>query len=60
MYQSMDVSEQTFTVTFKFNFIDIYWDLSDMPDYKQNNIFHSQIWDHSNDKLPTKRHQNDY
>ena len=26
MYQSMDVAEQTFTITFKFNFIDIYWE----------------------------------
>ena len=60
MYQSMDVSEQTFTVTFKFNFFDIYWNLSDTPDYKKDNIFYSQTWDHSNDKLPTKRQQNDY
>lgn len=60
MYQSMDVSEQTFTVTFKYNFIDVYWNLSDTPDGKQNNIFHSQVWDHSDDILPMKRTQNDY
>ena len=31
VYQSTDTSEQTFSVTFKFNFIDIYWDLKDDP-----------------------------
>jgi hypothetical protein len=60
MYQSMDVSEQTFTVTFKFNFLDVYWDLTDNPDYKKDNIFYTQTWDHSNDILPMQRKQNDY
>lgn len=60
MYQSMDVSEQTFTVTFKFNFIDIFWNLSDDPYYKPENIFHTKTWDHSNDILPMKRPQNNY
>jgi hypothetical protein len=59
-YQSMDVSEQTFSITFKFNFMDVYWELSDNPEYKKDNIFYSQIWDHSNDILPLQRPQNDY
>ena len=60
MYQSMDVSEQTFTVTFKFNFMDVYWDLTDNPDYKEDNIFYSKTWDHTNEVLPMKRPQNNY
>jgi len=59
-YQSMDVTEQTFTMTFKFNFIDVYWDLSENPEYKKDNIFYSQTWDHSSDVLPTQRPQNEY
>lgn len=60
MYQSIDVSEQTFTVTFKYNFIDIYWNLSDIPNYKENNIFYSKVIDHSNDIIPRNRKQNNY
>jgi hypothetical protein len=59
-YQAIDVSEQTFTMTFKYNFMDVYWELSDNPEYKKENIFHSQIWDHSKDVLPTHRTQNEY
>lgn len=59
-YQSMDVAEQTFSVTFKFNFMDVYWELSDNPEYKKDNIFYSQTWDHSGDVLPIQRPQNDY
>ena len=59
-YQSMDVSEQTFSITFKFNFMDVYWELSDNPEYKKDNIFHTKTWDHSNDVLPSQRPQNDY
>lgn len=60
MYQSMDVTEQTFSVTFKFNFIDIYWELSDNPEYKKDNIFYTQTWDHTKEVLPTHRPQNNY
>jgi len=60
MYQSMDVSEQTFTITFKFNYMDVYWELSDNPDHKKDNIFHTQTWDHSNEVLPMSRTQNEY
>jgi len=60
MYQSIDVSEQTFTVTFKFNFMDVYWKLTDNPDYKEDNIFYSKTWDHTNEILPMKRSQNNY
>jgi hypothetical protein len=60
MYQSMDVTEQTFTVTFKYNFMDVYWELSDNPDFKKDNIFYSKIWDHSKEVLPTQRTQNNY
>ena len=60
MYQSMDVGEQTFTVTFKYNFMDVYWELSDNPDYKKDNIFYSEVWDHSKETLPPQRPQNDY
>lgn len=59
MYQSMDVSEQTFTITFKYNFMDVYWELSDNPEYKKDNIFYSQVWDHSHDILPAQRPQLD-
>lgn len=60
MYQSMDVSEQTFTITFKYNFMDIYWELSEDPTYKKDNIFYSQTWDHSSEVLPDHRPQNNY
>ncbi len=60
MYQSQDISEQTFSITFKYNFMDVFWDLSDDPLMQKDNIFHSQVWDHSNDVLPLKRPQNDY
>jgi hypothetical protein len=60
MYQSMDVQEQTFTMTFKYNFMDVYWELGDNPENKKDNIFYSEIWDHSNDVLPIKRPQNNY
>lgn len=60
MYQSQDVQEQTFSITFEFNFMDVYWELSDNPDYKKDNIFYSQTWDHSKEVLPTDRQQNDY
>ena len=59
-YQSMDVAEQTFSVTFKFNFMDVFWELSDNPEYKKDNIFYSETWDHSGDVLPPERLQNDY
>ena len=59
-YQSMDVAEQTFSITFKFNFMDVYWELSDNPEYKKDNIFYSQTWDHSGDVLPPQRPQNEY
>jgi hypothetical protein len=59
-YQSMDVAEQTFTITFKYNFMDVYWDLSDNPEMKKDNIFYSQTWSHDDDILPRKRPQNDY
>lgn len=60
MYQSFDVSEQTFTITFKYNFMDVYWELSDEPDYKKENIFYSQTWDHTKEVLPEHRPQNKY
>lgn len=60
MYQSMDVTEQTFTMTFKYNFMDIFWELSEDPQYKKDNIFYSETWDHSNDVLPIHRQQNIY
>jgi hypothetical protein len=59
-YQSTDTAEQTFSVTFKFNFIDIYWDLTDDPTYKKERIFDTETWDHSNDILPRERPQKDY
>jgi len=58
-YQSINVQEQTFSLTFKYNFMDVYWDLTDNPEYDKDNIFHSQTWDHSSEVLPTKRKQND-
>jgi hypothetical protein len=60
MYQSQDVQEQTFSITFKYNFMDVYWDLSDNPEGKKDNIFHTESWDHSGDVLPTQRPQNNY
>jgi hypothetical protein len=60
MYQSMDVTEQTFTVTFKYNFMDIFWDLNENTEFKKDNIFYSQTWDHSKDVLPIHRQQNNY
>jgi hypothetical protein len=60
MYQSQDVNEQTFSITFKYNFMDVYWDLSENPEMKKDNIFYSQVWDHSSDVLSMKRLQNEY
>lgn len=60
MYQSMDVTEQTFTMTFNYNFMDIYWELSDDPQYKKDNIFYSETWDHTNEIVPLRRPQNKY
>jgi len=60
MYQSFDVTEQTFAITFNFNYMDVYWDVTDNPDNKKDNILHSQTWDHSNDVLPRHRNQNNY
>ena len=40
MYQGIDVSEQTFSITFKYNFMDIFWELSQLEDYKKDNIFY--------------------
>lgn len=59
MYQSIDVTEQTFSISFKYNFLDIYWNLNEDPSYKKDNIFYSEVWDHSNDVLPTQRKQLD-
>lgn len=60
MYQSNDITEQTFSITFKYNFIDIYWTLEDDPTAKNKRISDTQTWDHSNDILPRERPQNDY
>jgi hypothetical protein len=60
MYQGIDVSEHTFTITFNYNFMDVYWELSDSSDMKKENIFYSETWDHSKEVLPDKRQQNDY
>jgi hypothetical protein len=59
-YQNTDSNEQTFSITFKFNFIDIYWDLEDDPEAVNKRIFDTETWDHSNDILPRERPQNDY
>jgi len=60
MYQAVDVSENTFSVTFKFNFIDIFWELSEKEKRISENIFDTETWDHSKDVLPRERSQNDY
>lgn len=60
MYQGIDVSEQTFTVTFKFLYLDIYWELSENEKGKKDNIFYTETWDHSKDILPMQRPQNIY
>lgn len=60
MYQGSDVSEQTFTVTFDFLYIDIYWELSDIPNYKKVNIYDTESWDHTHEILPMTRKQNNY
>ena len=53
-YQNTDSNEQTFSITFKFNFIDIYWDLEDDPEAVNKRIFDTETWDHSNDILPRR------
>jgi hypothetical protein len=68
MYQSMDVQEQTFSMSFKFNYIDIYWELKENPEmltgstqsWNKDNILHSQTWNHDDDVLPIQRPLNDY
>jgi hypothetical protein len=47
-------------MTFKYNFMDVYWELSDNPEYKKENIFYSQTWDHSKEVLPMHRTKNEY
>jgi len=59
-YQGSDINEQTFSITFKYNFIDIYWNLEDDPNAKNKRIFDTQTWDHSNEVLPMERPQNEY
>jgi hypothetical protein len=60
LYQAQDVTETTFSITFKYNFFDVYWELSDNPEYKKDNIFHTETWDHSKEVLPNQRPQNNY
>jgi hypothetical protein len=38
-YHVTDISEKTFSITFLFNFIDIYWKISDEPNTPEKNIF---------------------
>lgn len=60
MYQSFDVAEQTFSLTFRFNYMDIYWDLKEVPDLEDDNILYSKTWGHSGDVIPPRRKQNKY
>lgn len=59
-YQVQDIAEQTFSLTFKFNFLDIYWMLDDQTPIREQSISDTEVWAHENDILPTQRPQNFY
>lgn len=59
-YQVQDISEQTFSLTFKYLFIDILWMLDDQSPINEENISDTEIWSHEDDVLPTQRPQNIY
>jgi hypothetical protein len=59
-YQVQDIAEQTFSLTFKFNFLDIYWMLDDQSPIREQSISDTEVWTHENDVLPTQRPQNLY
>jgi len=58
-YQVQDITEQTFSLTFKFLFIDIDWLLSDSPQIDGESISDTEVWTHT-DPLPSQRTQNIY
>ena len=58
-YQVQDITEQTFSLTFKFLFIDIDWLLSDSPQIVGESISDTEVWTHQ-EQLPSQRDQNIY
>ena len=59
-YQVQDISQQTFSMTFHFNFVDIDWELRSLEDGREESIFDTETWDHSGDFIPQHREQNEY
>jgi hypothetical protein len=58
-YNSQDISEQTFSMTFRFIYLDIDWMLSDTPEIIGQSVYDTKVWTHEN-ILPSQRPQNDY
>lgn len=58
-YQVQDITEQTFSLTFKFLFIDIDWLLSSSPQIEDESISDTEVWTHQ-EQLPSQRDQNIY
>ena len=58
-YQSQDISEQTFAMTFRFVYLEIDWMLSNTKQIDNQSVYDTQVWTH-NEQLPSQRGQNIY
>lgn len=58
-YNVQDISEQTFSLTYRFLYLDIDWMLSDTEEIIGENIYDTQVWTHF-EQLPSQRIQNIY
>ena len=58
-YQVQDITEQTFSLTFRFLFIDIDWMLDTSKQIQEKSISDTEVWTH-NEILPSQRKQNIY
>ncbi len=58
-YQVQDITEQTFSLTFRFLFLDMDWMLSTTEEIQDESIYDTKIWKHQ-EQLPSQRNQNIY
>ncbi len=56
-YNIQDISEQTFSMTFRFLYLDIDWLLSDTEVIQGESVYDTKTWTHDN-QLPPHRKQN--
>lgn len=59
-YQVQDIAEQTFSLTFKYIYVDVLWMLDDQLPITEESIADTEVWTHDDDILPTQRPQNIY